>query len=281
MSNSVSAFGRFTNWFAGEADSAAKGAVKFGHKVGELEDWAEAILQQGVDKYIRQPKRPAPVYAFPTAEEKQHNFRDVAVSAAGAKTADGRKLKPGVLTRMDAPREGDRARFEGKVEIDLRSAGELKKDTAPSWRNTPGFGYQSFPIAGLGAYNSLGGVPIAREVLRNRDLAYARTMLLVQQGNKVVIHCTHGVDRTGMDVGFLMLALGYDKAAALNEYLISGQSPEGPQTDPEMFNDAIKNTLADHGGTIEGYVSYLNGLLKENGVAGKIDLTQLRAAALN
>jgi hypothetical protein len=251
--------------------------------VKDIEDWGKDVFEEARNKWGTAPKLPPPIYTFTNAADQAENFRDVGVSSARAVNADGRHFKPDVLTRMQAPAEADRAKYAGRAEVDLRWAPEIAiAGQAPSWRGTPGFEYHHWGIEPQGAYNPLGD---------DRDMAIAQTMLLLQQGKKVVVHCTHGTDRTGMTVAMTMMAAGFSQQDALGEYLVSaqsksndGKSDNGKQIAPDIFNRAVADTFATRkpagaaSGNIDTYVAYLNDLLAKNGVSDRIDRAKLTAA---
>ena len=68
--------------------------------------------------------------------------------------------------------------------------------------------------------------------------AYRRLFeLLLRNDGNLYFHCTAGKDRTGVAGFLIMMALGMDEKAAVNEYLLSNQYLK---LDPEKRNRLIE-----------------------------------------
>ncbi len=57
----------------------------------------------------------------------------------------------------------------------------------------------------------------------------AQTAALLQQGERVVLHCAAGIGRTGTAAQCLLLALGLDRAEAEARITAAGSHPETPE----------------------------------------------------
>ncbi len=224
----------------------------------------------------------ATAYKFPDAFSEARNFRDVGVSAASAKTIDGKTLKPGMLMRMDAPTETDLAFYKAhgvRWEIDLRSSGETQwenmRGNAPSWR-----GRASTPVTTV--HLPIDTIPSdhAYDVgADDRDIAYAKTMQIIatHPGQPLLVHCTHGADRTGMCIAVIMMTLGYSRAAAKEEYLRTTAAADQGSVSSDNFDDAMDD-IVDRYGSFAGYLSHLHDLVPafDASTVAKLKATLLR-----
>ena len=183
------------------------------------------------------------------------NFRD----AGGAHTADGHRVKRGVLYRsghLAAATDGDLTVLEAlgvKVVIDLRRDGDIEHEGHN--RVPAGTTVVSVPI---GDFDTHAGVNL-REVLGSRDpermkaafppgKAYdmmvkaARANVLDEthrirygemlravigaDGAPVLVNCSAGKDRTGWSVAILLLSVGVPLADVVEDYLRSNAAVE-------------------------------------------------------
>jgi protein tyrosine/serine phosphatase len=165
---------------------------------------------------------------------------------------------------MDAPTETDLQFYKDHnvaYEIDLRASTETQWENvmgnAPSWRgraSTPVTTLR-FPIATIPSDHAY---DVGSD---DRDIAYANTMLTIaNRGQPVLIHCTHGADRTGMDVAVIMQTLGYSRAAAKEEYLRTTAAADQGSVSSDNFDHAMDD-IVDRYGSFAGYLSHLHDLV--------------------
>jgi len=160
------------------------------------------------------------------------NFRDI----GGYKTADGHTIRYNVVYRsatlheMTLSDNQKLAPLKIRYEIDLRTATE--RSTAPTnWGpNSPEV--IDIPFLRVG---TLPNSPDPAQVQAMIRHFYADNVVvnaptigtilhdLAQGDEPVLIHCTGGVDRTGMTVAVLMTILGVSRNDVYREYLVSGK----------------------------------------------------------
>lgn len=168
------------------------------------------------------------------------NFRDM----GGLVREDGASLRDGVLLRcghLGRATDGDLARLESMgvcAVIDLRDVSEREREPD---RAVAGAENRHLPaVADLGA---LFGIPISqitaaqaheefqtlyRYLAQSEESknAYAEffACLLRAAGRPVVFHCTQGKDRTGVGAALLLTALGFDRSAVVEEYMLTNRA---------------------------------------------------------
>jgi protein-tyrosine phosphatase len=154
------------------------------------------------------------------------NLRDV----GGLPTVDGRRTRPGVLWRSDAPLAGDvtlgpdgHGWPPGSV-VDLRHAAELP---APHPLPAVGSTLTTLPVMDALAPDDRarghdGSLPIAELYLRMLDIAEAWLPELVAVAAHgpapVLVHCAAGKDRTGVSVALLLRIAGVTREAILADF---------------------------------------------------------------
>jgi hypothetical protein len=177
------------------------------------------------------PAAPLPTDATPThAVRYLANLRDV----GGLPTLDGRRTRPGVLWRSDAPLADDAARGpEGRAwppgsVVDLRNPEELDGRPHPlaeAAELTP------LPlIQALAPGVLMRGAPPERRQRRGLDELY---LLLIRTGEAwmpdlvrvaahgpgpLLVHCAAGKDRTGVAVALLLRAAGVTRDAVAADF---------------------------------------------------------------
>lgn len=149
------------------------------------------------------------------------NLRDV----GGLPTVDGRRTRPGVLLRSDAPQPGDAPPAEvawpPRLVLDLRSPDELG---------------EPHPLTGVA--DEVRSLPLSADAQvdriadRHEDLAAlyrhlveARVSLVVDGvralaggDGPALVHCAAGKDRTGVLIAVVLAALGVERRAVLADY---------------------------------------------------------------
>ncbi|MCD8322075.1 MAG: tyrosine-protein phosphatase [Oscillospiraceae bacterium] len=170
------------------------------------------------------------------------NFRDM----GGLVRGDGASLRGGLLLRcghLGRATDGDLDQLESMgvcAVIDLRDVSEREREPD---RAVAGAENRHLPaVADLG---TLFGIPISqitaaqaheefqtlyRYLAQSEESknAYAEffACLLRAAGRPVVFHCTQGKDRTGVGAALLLTALGFDRAAVVEEYMLTNQAME-------------------------------------------------------
>ncbi len=256
-SSSLNPLSRLSSWLKGAENEVEETANKAAdYAKGTLHE-VEAAGRGVIDTYERNhgTRGPETTYRFSSKAAEERNFRDVATSTAGRVTADGKHLRPRMVLRADAPVEADLASLKSlgvATEIDLRSnvetLWERLRGKSPSWRGSK-IAYKHFAVGSLDAYDTNA---------KDRDRAIANSLLTIADTRKpVIIHCTHGVDRTGMTVATLMMALGFSRDAAREEYLRSTASPEGYGATAANFDTAWDDIIGRYG-SFSGYLNHLH-----------------------
>ncbi len=172
--------------------------------------------------------------------QKKHNFRDL----GGIPVKDGRTVMDGVFYRSGAPHlmEADAVeelRTLGIVSIlDLRDIGSHHRKADPDIgavqidfdRKVPNGGEgidftpEGFALHGDPAQEQLSKLYQYYMGMPYHNQALHAMFETVRKGDvPLLIHCTKGKDRTGIAVMMLMLALGADRVAVLEEYLRSNE----------------------------------------------------------
>ena len=155
------------------------------------------------------------------------NMRDL----GGIRTADGRRIRPGMLVRSAHLAKAEEADLRGiSAVMDLRTPGESRE--APD--RTCGREYIPLPIfddvqAGISHEHGAEdwGIP-DMAVLYGRLVtecaeAFGRALRTVMEhdfaGGAILWHCTEGKDRCGLTAALILEALGVDRETILADYL--------------------------------------------------------------
>ena len=167
------------------------------------------------------------------ALEGGSNFRDM----GGYPSKDGRHVKRGLLFRsgsMTGLTAADKAMLntmDFKTVIDLRSDDEVAL-LPNSWgtANVPNYIQHPYPMAAMEAaitrqssktdaqgYERI--YPLLHTLLKPQLLKYFDA--LSQSDVPIVVNCTAGQDRTGVAVAIVLSALGVEREAILQDYLLS------------------------------------------------------------
>jgi protein-tyrosine phosphatase len=174
------------------------------------------------------------------------NFRDV----GGLPTTDGRRLRYGRLYRSGhlAHATEDDVSFLASLELhtifDFRSSTDIAMEgpdvDLPDVRNVnmplsdPASGADFWTTVRDGDLSALhdvlgNGQGIARMVAAYRTLIQERTaehgrllrLIAEEESVPVLLHCAAGKDRAGTSIAVILLALGIDRAAIKQDYLLS------------------------------------------------------------
>ncbi|MEU0673662.1 tyrosine-protein phosphatase [Streptomyces sp. NPDC006172] len=173
------------------------------------------------------------------------NFRDV----GGLPTADGRKVRHGVLFRSGhlAHATGEDAAFLASLGLhtvfDFRNAADLRLEgpdvELPGVRNVnlplsdPADGAEFWKMVRDGDIEQLrqilgdgkaAGRMVAsyRSIVTQRTAEHSRVLhALAEDSVPVLMHCAAGKDRAGLSVAVTLLALGVERDAILADYLES------------------------------------------------------------
>ena len=155
------------------------------------------------------------------------NKRDL----GGIRTADGRRIRPGLLIRSAHLFQAEEADLAGiSSVIDLRTPGERLEAPDRTW----GREYLPIPIfedmtAGVsheqGADHQ--GFPdmavLYRRIVTECAASFGRGLRAVMghdfSGGAVLWHCTEGKDRCGLITALVLEALGADRGVILEDYL--------------------------------------------------------------
>jgi protein-tyrosine phosphatase len=218
------------------------------------------------------------------------NFRDI----GGYKTADGHTIRynavyrSGMLHKMTLSDNKQLAPLKIRYEIDLRT--ETERSAAPTnWGpNPPEVIDIPFLRTGSPPNNPDPAQVHAmmRHLYADNAVVNAATIGMVlhdlAQGEEpALIHCTGGVDRTGMTVAVLMTLLGASRKDVYREYLISSNltkeqmrrlvANSGVAVSPKFLKafsidsrslDAFFDSVDRHYGSFDAYVG--NGLKLSN-----------------
>ncbi len=175
------------------------------------------------------------------------NFRDL----GGIATADGRRIRPGMLLRAAAPAYAAKAEMEAmaargvRLICDFRSDGERPNDPSV-WARELGIDYFA-PNSGRAVGDPLTALmratvsteqthALLHDVYRNLPYAQEHSFRqlfawIVKGQAPVLYHCASGKDRTGVFSALLMQLLGVPRAAI--------------DTDFERSNEAVEAITAD------------------------------------
>jgi len=237
------------------------------------------------------------------------NFRDL----GGYRTADGGRVRWGLVYRSDAPHLLTPADLEVIARLGLRTAYDLRTDEerahAPSvlpegvrreWIAISGAAAKTEQIVQeviAGQRTALPGdflVRVYHAMAETEAAAFGRllTGLAEPGGLPALIHCTAGKDRTGIGAALLLSALGVDERTVLDDYELSAVYYSAPQLeqlrtalagtgiDVERFRAALdtsRQAMAAVLATLkERHGTIENYLLREAGVSPDV-LAELRA----
>jgi protein-tyrosine phosphatase len=218
------------------------------------------------------------------------NFRDI----GGYKTADGHTIRYNVVYRSATLHEmtlSDNemlAPLKIRYEIDLRT--ETERSVAPTnWGPNPPE-VIDIPFLRAGTPPSNPDPAQVHAMMRRLYADYAvvnaptigKVLHVIAQGDEpALIHCTGGVDRTGMTVAVLMTLLGASRKDVYREYLVSSKlskeqmgrivANSGVAVSPKFLKafsidasslDAFFESIDRHYGSFDAYIS--NGLKLSN-----------------
>jgi protein-tyrosine phosphatase len=218
------------------------------------------------------------------------NFRDI----GGYKTADGHTIRYNLVYRsatlheMTLSDNEKLAPLKIRYEIDLRT--ETEKSAAPThWGPNPPE-VIDIPFLQAGTPPSNPDPAQVHAMMRRLYADYAvvnaptigKVLNDLAQGDEpALIHCTGGVDRTGMTVAVLMTLLGASRKDVYREYLVSSKlskeqmgrivTNSGVAVSPKFLKafsidasslDAFFDSIDRHYGSFDAYVR--NGLKLSN-----------------
>ncbi|MBJ8346703.1 tyrosine-protein phosphatase [Antrihabitans sp. YC2-6] len=171
------------------------------------------------------------------------NFRDIAGPGDGYTTADGKRVRHGVVYRSNAvtPNEADLATLNGlgiRAIYDLRTTAEV---TATPDTPLPGAAYVRVNVMGDASDGNLAAAAAAlstpeqaadllaafnREFVTNAEQrAQLKTLLtdLAEGSGPQIVHCTAGKDRTGWATALLLAVAGVPRQTILDDYLLTNE----------------------------------------------------------
>jgi protein-tyrosine phosphatase len=170
--------------------------------------------------------------------EGQPNFRDL----GGYQTADGRTVKSGLVYRageLGGLTDEDIARLQ---ELGIKSVVDFRSGSEVAWRGEDrlpeGAAYVALPIEPGNLGPALGNaienpeaLQVSGELLSDTNRAVIREatdqmsalfeMFADPSNLPLVMHCTHGKDRTGVSSAVVLMALGVPAETAKADYLKS------------------------------------------------------------
>ncbi len=156
------------------------------------------------------------------------NLRDL----GGLPTQDGRRTRPGVLYRSDAPRHGDRLpvfdrEWPPRTVVDLRSP--VERDGSPHPLESAVTDVRVIPLLGdvdpahptseivvalAGGLSTMYRAIVERTGSRVVEILH----LAAHAPGPLLVHCAAGKDRTGLVVAVLLRAVGVEPDAILADY---------------------------------------------------------------
>lgn len=189
------------------------------------------------------------------------NFRDAAGTDLGVQVKGGRMRRGLVyrsnrlhdLTDLDAAILQD---LSIRTIIDLRTPGAIK--SSPD-RTVPGIGTKRIDVFGG---SSSSGTSMYRAFVtssyRRARIAEAITTV-ANSKSPVLLHCTHGRDRTGWIIAMIQFALGASEQTVFNEWLKSNQYLGNSGLKTSYLKAGLAEVKARYG-SVEGYLSKGLGL---------------------
>ncbi|MEJ2867093.1 tyrosine-protein phosphatase [Actinomycetospora sp. OC33-EN08] len=151
-----------------------------------------------------------------------HNIRDV----AGLPTADGRRTRPGILLRGDAPFDDDGPDSPGwpaglawppGVAVDLRSDRELDTPyplAGTRWVHLPLIDTLAPELLARGRDDRIGPAALYLALVDSAASWVPELLDAVIDGpHPVLVHCAAGKDRTGIAIAVLLRLAGVTRAA--------------------------------------------------------------------
>lgn len=169
------------------------------------------------------------------------NFRDM----GGYVTADGRKMKQGILyrsedlSRLTSEDQEHLQRYGIRLICDLRTPQEkkskptrLRGEKRPRLAHIPIYPHENyshwqvfaflFGQSGAEGFNQYTRAFYRRMLHEHRpQMREIFTLLAAEEHLPALIHCTGGRDRTGFVTALIQLLAGVPKAAVLEEYLLT------------------------------------------------------------
>jgi protein tyrosine/serine phosphatase len=162
------------------------------------------------------------------------NFRDI----GGYPAADGRTVRWGRYYRagrQDRMTRADLDRAQGlgiATQIDLRKPEEIGEQTRGPLERL-GSAYCNIPVIPDGGTDHLARIVGDTGISGRRYLAYLEfgpdtwrrlfALLATQDSAPVVVHCTAGKDRTGVETAFLLSVLGVGRAVIEADYILTNR----------------------------------------------------------
>lgn len=180
----------------------------------------------------------APIPSFDPLELERGfpcNVRDL----GGLPIPGGGRVRSGALYRGDDPGRGDAAAGDRLIRefgirhlIDLRLASEVGDTTTDTFRSTPGITHHWFPVTLIDALGRQGvpnTVPELAEVYGRAVEVWATTLvatlrLIAELEQPILVHCSHGKDRTGVVIALTLTALGVDRPAIIADFARTGEN---------------------------------------------------------
>lgn len=164
------------------------------------------------------------------------NARDL----GGHETADGRRVRPGLLWRSDSLADLTDADLQVLSELGLRTVCDLRdvpeREARPNRALGPDVRVHEivvFPPRAKEVFAGIGSMPVSeiqawlcdvfRSFVADHRRAYAALLdaLLEPGALPALVHCTSGRDRTGFAAAVVLTALGVPREAVVEDYLRS------------------------------------------------------------
>lgn len=190
------------------------------------------------------------------------NFRDASGSGV---IKSGILYRSGYLAQADSKTEQAALKtlLSGGKVIDLREASDIKTDGKDP--TLSGVSYKNIAIDGTTDYTKF----VNGKAGEAASVAFGKVIKeIANTSGPVLIHCTHGKDRTGWTVAMIMYALGASDAQVMEEYMRSSGETAGKNVTEAMLNTGLSAVKAKYG-TIGNYLT--NGLKLT-----KADITALK-----
>ncbi|MFI9827101.1 tyrosine-protein phosphatase [Streptomyces sp. NPDC051913] len=211
-----------------------------------------------------------------------HNFRDL----GGYRTADGRRIRPGVLYRSDSlgkltPGTPDWSRFLSlgiRTVIDLRYPWEIERQGRIPADDSPDHDYAYInlsiehrpynqaalpPEVDPGPYLAERYLQVAEDGRKEIREALERIAEAASPATPLVFHCASGKDRTGELAALVLTLLGIDEPTIIEDFTLTELAAPALLADWQARNNGQSPTWLGFGRAPASVMRGFLGLLKE------------------
>ena len=188
--------------------------------------------------------------ATPASLAKISSVRNIRDAGAGGAIKSGALYRSGFLADAStADKEVLAELLKGGLVIDLRTSDNKSKDGKDP--KLEGVAHTDIPIVGTTNYTKF----VNGKDGEKASAAFGKALKAIANADgPVLIHCTHGKDRTGWLAAMAMYAVGASDGQVMTEYMKSSGQTAGKNVTEDMLNVGLSAVKKKYG-TVQKYLT--------------------------